>query len=53
MRGLTGSRCPPQAPKKKVAAAPAGIKKAAAPAKPTNPLYEKRAKSFGAWAGWA
>lgn len=36
-----------QAPKKKVAAAPAAIRKAAAPAKPTNPLYEKRPKSFG------
>jgi hypothetical protein len=36
-----------QAPKKKVAAAPAGVKKAAAPSKPVNPLYEKRSKTFG------
>jgi large subunit ribosomal protein L7Ae len=36
------------APKgKKVAAAPAAVKKAAAPAKPVNPLYEKRPKTFG------
>ncbi|KAK9817216.1 hypothetical protein WJX72_011192 [[Myrmecia] bisecta] len=35
------------APKKRVAAAPAAIKKAAAPAKPVNPLYEKRPKTFG------
>ncbi|KAI3430727.1 hypothetical protein D9Q98_005313 [Chlorella vulgaris] len=35
------------APKgKKVAAAPSAVKKAAAPAKPVNPLYEKRAKTF-------
>lgn len=38
----------PQAPKRKVAAAPAALKKQAAPAKPTNPLYEKRPKTFGA-----
>ena len=31
-----------------MAAAPAGVKKAAAPAKPVNPLYEKRPKTFGA-----
>lgn len=31
-----------------MAAAPAAVKKAAAPAKPVNPLYEKRPKSFGA-----
>ena len=38
-----------QAPKgKKVAAAPAAVKKAAAPAKPVNPLYEKRPKTFSA-----
>lgn len=37
-----------QAPKKKVAAAPAAVRKQAAPAKPTNPLYEKRPKTFGA-----
>lgn len=38
-----------QAPKgKKVAAAPSAVKKAAAPAKPVNPLYEKRTKTFGA-----
>ena len=42
-----------QAPKKKVAAAPSAIKKQAAPAKPTNPLYEKRPKSFGAEGGEA
>lgn len=37
-----------QAPKgKKVAPAPAAVRKAAAPAKPTNPLYEKRTKTFG------
>lgn len=36
-----------QAPKKKVAAAPAAVRKAAPPAQPTNPLYEKRSKSFG------
>eukprot|EP00198_Chlamydomonas_reinhardtii_P007627 XP_001696964.1 ribosomal protein L7a [Chlamydomonas reinhardtii] len=36
------------APKgKKVAPTPAAVKKAAAPAKQTNPLYEKRAKAFG------
>eukprot|EP00887_Chlorella_sp_A99_P007326 scaffold2.g7326.t1 len=35
------------APKKKVAAAPAALKKQAAPAKPVNPLYEKRPKTFG------
>lgn len=35
------------APKKRVAPAPAGIKKAAAPAKVANPLYEKRPKTFG------
>mmetsp|Transcript_11379 Transcript_11379/g.19953 ORF Transcript_11379/g.19953 Transcript_11379/m.19953 type:complete len:262 (-) Transcript_11379:492-1277(-) len=36
------------APKgKKVAPAPAATKKAAAPAKQTNPLYEKRTKNFG------
>eukprot|EP01025_Chloroclados_australasicus_P018300 TRINITY_DN1951_c0_g1_i3.p1 TRINITY_DN1951_c0_g1~~TRINITY_DN1951_c0_g1_i3.p1 ORF type:complete len:333 (-),score=25.34 TRINITY_DN1951_c0_g1_i3:26-1024(-) len=34
--------------KKKVAPAPAGVKKAsAAPAKPQNPLFEKRPKTFG------
>lgn len=38
---------PPQAPKKKVAPTPAGLKKPAAPAKPTNPLYEKRTRSYG------
>ena len=38
-----------QAPKgKKVAAAPSAVKKAAAPAKPVNPLYEKRPKTFSA-----
>lgn len=31
-----------------MAAAPAAVKKAAAPAKPVNPLYEKRPKTFGA-----
>jgi large subunit ribosomal protein L7Ae len=35
------------APKKKVAPAPAAAKKAAAPAKVVNPLYEKRPKVFG------
>jgi large subunit ribosomal protein L7Ae len=35
------------APKKRVAAAPAAVKKAAAPAKPVNPLFEKRPKTFG------
>jgi len=36
------------APKKKVAAAPAAVRKAAAaPAKAVNPLYEKRPKTFG------
>eukprot|EP00889_Picochlorum_renovo_P002840 jgi/Picre1/29870/NNA_005252.t1 len=35
------------APKKKVAAVPAAVRKPAAAAKPTNPLYEKRTKSFG------
>uniref|UniRef100_A0A7S3VQC8 60S ribosomal protein L7a n=3 Tax=Eukaryota TaxID=2759 RepID=A0A7S3VQC8_DUNTE len=35
------------APKKKVAPTPAGMKKPAAPAKQTNPLYEKRPKTFG------
>uniref|UniRef100_A0A7S0R846 60S ribosomal protein L7a n=1 Tax=Pyramimonas obovata TaxID=1411642 RepID=A0A7S0R846_9CHLO len=32
---------------KKVAPAPSIVKKAAAPAKPVNPLFEKRPKSFG------
>lgn len=36
-----------QAPKKKVAAVPAAVRKPAAPAKPTNPLYEKRTRAFG------
>jgi large subunit ribosomal protein L7Ae len=37
-----------QAPsKKKVAAVPAAARKPAAEQKPTNPLYEKRARSFG------
>jgi hypothetical protein len=41
---------PPQAPKKKVAAAPlASAKKTVK--KETNPLYEKRAKNFGAGPG--
>ncbi|GAB4820275.1 hypothetical protein N2152v2_007321 [Parachlorella kessleri] len=35
------------APKKKVAAPPAAVRKAAQPAKPVNPLYEKRPKTFG------
>jgi len=35
------------APKKKPAAAPVAIKKAAAPKKETNPLFEKRPKNFG------
>jgi len=35
------------APKKKVAAAPVAVKKAAAPKKETNPLFEKRPKNFG------
>jgi large subunit ribosomal protein L7Ae len=35
------------APKKKVAPTPSAVKKAAAPAKPVNPLYEKRPKVFG------
>ncbi|BDA42757.1 60S ribosomal protein L7a-2 [Coccomyxa sp. Obi] len=35
------------APKKRVAAAPAAIKKKEAPAKPVNPLFEKRSKTFG------
>jgi len=35
------------APKKKVAPTPSAVKKAAAPAKPVNPLYEKRPKTFG------
>lgn len=43
------SASPLQAPKgKKVAAAPSAVKKAAAPAKPVNPLYEKRPKTFSA-----
>eukprot|EP00798_Chlamydomonas_sp_ICE-L_P025178 gene25178-10813_t len=36
-----------QAPKKKVAPTPAVARKAAAPAKVVNPLYEKRNKTFG------
>jgi len=35
------------APKRRVAAAPVGIRKSNAPAKPVNPLYEKRTKTFG------
>eukprot|EP00192_Tetraselmis_astigmatica_P019117 CAMPEP_0117662296 /NCGR_PEP_ID=MMETSP0804-20121206/7980_1 /TAXON_ID=1074897 /ORGANISM="Tetraselmis astigmatica, Strain CCMP880" /LENGTH=259 /DNA_ID=CAMNT_0005469191 /DNA_START=172 /DNA_END=951 /DNA_ORIENTATION=+ len=35
------------APKKKAAPTPAHAKKAAPPAKPTNPLFEKRPKTFG------
>uniref|UniRef100_A0A383VPA2 60S ribosomal protein L7a n=1 Tax=Tetradesmus obliquus TaxID=3088 RepID=A0A383VPA2_TETOB len=35
------------APKKKVAPAPGAVKKAAAPKKETNPLFEKRPKNFG------
>lgn len=37
-----------QAPKKKVAAAPAAVRAAKAPKAPTNPLYEKRPRTFGA-----
>ena len=40
-----------QAPKKVAKAPAAAIKKTSAPAKPTNPLYEKRTRSFGAWGG--
>ena len=37
-----------QAPKgKRVAAAPAAVRKTKADAKPVNPLYEKRNKHFG------
>jgi len=36
-----------QAPKKKVAPTPAVARKAPAPVKPVNPLYEKRPKVFG------
>lgn len=37
-----------QAPKgKRVAAAPAAVRKSKADAKPVNPLYEKRKKIFG------
>jgi len=39
------------APKKKVAPTPSAVKKAAAPAKPVNPLYEKRPKTFGLGGG--
>jgi large subunit ribosomal protein L7Ae len=35
------------APKKKIAPVPAAVKKAAAPAKAVNPLFEKRPKTFG------
>jgi large subunit ribosomal protein L7Ae len=35
------------APKKKAAPTPAAVKKAAAPKKEVNPLYEKRPKTFG------
>jgi len=35
------------APKKRVAAAPAGVKRTAAPAKQADPLFEKRPKTFG------
>lgn len=35
------------APKKKAAPTPAHAKKAAPPAKPTNPLFEKRPRAFG------
>jgi len=35
------------APKKRTAPAPAGLKKTAAPVKPTNPLFEKKSKTFG------
>jgi hypothetical protein len=43
---------PPQKPKgmgKKAAPTPSFAKKAPVAAKATNPLYEKRAKSFGEW----
>lgn len=36
-----------QAPKKKVAAPPAALRKAAKVVAPTNPLYEKRPKTYG------
>ncbi|KFM28124.1 60S ribosomal protein L7a [Auxenochlorella protothecoides] len=39
------STCP--APKRRVAAAPAAAKKAAAPAKAVNPLFEKRSRTYG------
>lgn len=39
---------PAQAPKRRVAAAPAAAKKAAAPAKAVNPLFEKRSRTYGA-----
>jgi large subunit ribosomal protein L7Ae len=35
------------APKKRNVPAPAGLRKTAAPAKPTNPLFEKKPKTFG------
>jgi large subunit ribosomal protein L7Ae len=37
----------PKGGKKRVAPAPAAVKKAAAPAKAVNPLFEKRPKTFG------
>jgi len=40
---------PPQKKGKKVAPTPYNAKKAPAPVKATNPLYEKRSRSFGTW----